>query len=288
MRHPHYADFPAILLKYIILYIIVALSASPVGRMIRRGRSKKEGRPEFKKIASEHLVKRVFITSPRSFSFSHRSLCSIRHPFLAFVVECISGITSKGHKISALLEASLDAKDETERWNRAAFIFDSKIDSSELDLTRQRVILSPVAMMHIEAIWAALGGTRNGEIREDAYRYFHQRLYAFVFGVEDVSLQGAFNSVVSADFVIDGHGCEGVQFGPFAESVLEVADNWTKSRELSDYLDLLKGISTLMTSPRSEGHLKDSFGLSSNVFFSGGLLAKRNVGGHTEYVKLSH
>lgn len=255
--------------------------------------SKKSVRVEPKHFAPERLAERVFVESPRTFSFSHRQPGSLRHPYLSLVVDLVECIPA--HKrVESILEALLDAKDEGGKWQRVGAIFDSKIEAPEIDKRRMEILTSPEVMSKIESLWSLLGGTQGSFLTVDIYRRFHALMYAVILGSDDVSLTAATITTVNEDYAYDARDFAGVSYGSFALSMLEIADNWTKSRNPADYAAFLQSLveahdptMRCFTSVcQTAAVATTDFSLSDNVFFSGGLLVKHQVENHVQYTKI--
>lgn len=243
----------------------------------------------YKKFTVERLAERVFVSFPRVISFSHRTLGSLRHPFLPLVLESVRDTySSQNGIVNGLLEALLECQQESEKWGRVEQMFDSKMDNQDLDSKRSSIMLSFDIASKIEALWTiALGGTDSDMINEECYQSFHQFLYFSVFEFDDVSLIPATLSAIKDDFEFDSRGREGVTFEAFAVSILEFVDNWTKTREIRDYVSFLQQIVNKKLPPRGTPPREDKpkYTLPPNPFFSGGLLSKRFVNDHVEYYK---
>lgn len=247
---------------------------------------------EPKSFTPERLAKIVFVEAPRTFSFSHRPPGSLRHPYLPFVLDLME--TVPVHKrVECILEAFLDAKNEAEKWKRVGAVFDAKMSSPEFDKKRTEILTSAEVMVRVEALWSLLGGTQGSFLTNDVYRQFHTRLYSILLGSDDVSLAAATITAVNEDYAYDARDFAGISYGSFALSVLEVADNWTKSRQPTEYaaffqriLDSLVPVSRRFSSQPPPPNPLTEICLSENVFFCGGILIKHQSENHVQYAKV--
>lgn len=251
------------------------------------GRLTKE--TNYKRYTVERLAERVFVSFPRVISFSHRRLTSLRHPFLPLAVECVqTKAKNTSYYIGKLLEALLESSNEAEKWNRVEYMFDSQMHNEDLDKKRTSLLLSVEITIKIEALWSiALRGKKdNGMLSEENYQYFHQFLYFSTFNIEDLSLVPGLIGPIKEDFEFDCSGREGVTFESFAVSMLEFADNWTGSREPSDYALFLDKIIKKVLPPKEVTYNpRPEYKIPPTAFFSGGLLGRRSVNNYVEYYK---
>lgn len=191
----------------------------------------------------ENFAERVFISRPRLFSFSHRVLTSLRHPYLSVVVELVdSEAFRKKDRVGELLGALVQSRDEEHKWNRVASMFDLKLTAEEVDGFRRKISLNHEIGVYIEKIWSRLGGITNKVIKEDEYRAFHYKLYSYLLNIDSVNVISSSSVAVSEDYAYDKRDNVGVTFGSFAVSMLELADNWTKTREQDEYISFFKNI----------------------------------------------
>ncbi|CCW70551.1 unnamed protein product, partial [Phytomonas sp. Hart1] len=244
---------------------------------------------DYRKISVDQISERIFLLNSRVFGFSHRSLSSLRHPRIPFVLECLkwsSNIEKKN--VSELLDMFEVNTNEVERWERAAAIFDKKIHALVIDKPRQQLILSREIMQQLEVLWCFLMDSKNRIITEDAYKNFHGRLYTYFLGVDEMSLQTAWLSSLNADFLWDCRNNRGVNFEAFCLSMLELADNWTFSRESDDFIAFFKSVVSFIVLPTKPSELKHTslFPLMSGMFFSGGIIEKVLHNGRIEYIKI--
>ncbi|KEG14762.1 hypothetical protein DQ04_00321310 [Trypanosoma grayi] len=236
----------------------------------------------------ENFAERVFISCPRVFSFSHRVLTSLRHPYLAVVVDLVdSDYYRKKSRVEELLGALLQSRDEEPKWARVASMFDSKLTAEEIDLLRRKVSLNTGIRVCIETIWAALGGVSYGVIKEEEYKGFHYKLYSYLLKIDNVSVVTSTSAAIAEDFMYDKKNDYGVTFGPFAISMLELTDNWTKTRDPDEYVLFLRGIiDRCLTKRPCIPTKQDDIPLYKYpVYFSGGLVCRIEEGDHVRYVK---
>ncbi|GET91381.1 hypothetical protein, conserved [Leishmania tarentolae] len=231
-----------------------------------------------RKLGVENLVELVFIERPRTLSFSHRSLGSLRHPYSSLIYESSSARTSTQRKIAYLLEVFLEAKSEKKNWLRVERIFDSVLGDDLMEKVKIDLLFSSELLQRFEVLWCRLGGVADGMISEDAYKQFHQQLYFTLFEVEHMTLLPATMHFILEDYQYDSRGKNGIAFGSFANSMLELADNWTPSRVVEDYVAFMDRI--IECSPPSsvqacKADAPDEFILSKEAFFRGGVVVPR-------------
>lgn len=259
---------------------------------MKKGKGKQGPRDDnnYKKYNVERLAERVFVSCPRVISFSHRGLCSVRHPFLPLVMDSLpdSPAYQKKSLVDGLLAALLESQQETEKWSRVEQMFDSKMHYSDLDTKRNDIMLSYPVTSKIEALWTiALNGKHSTVLTEESYHLFHQLLYAIVFKTDDRSLKPATIGAIKEDYEYDTRGREGVSFESFSISILEFADNWTPSREVRDYVSFLENIVCVLRPPHEtpDAPEVEKVSIPDAAYFSSALLSKRLVNGRIEYYK---
>ncbi|KAH9578626.1 hypothetical protein LSM04_000955 [Trypanosoma melophagium] len=235
----------------------------------------------------ENFAERIFISSPRLFSFSHRVLGSLRHPYVVVVVDLLdSDSYASKNRVEEFMGALLQSRDEEEKWARVASMFDSKLTAEEVDALRRKVSLNAEIKISIEALWDGLGGVSNGLIKEDDYKTFHFKMYSYLLGIDNVSAITATSAAVSEDFIYDKRGSNGVPFGSFAVSMLELADNWTRTRKPEDYVRFLNEVcENCLPSQQKQPPKHVALSYKKPVFFSGGLVCRVDGGDHVMYVK---
>ncbi|AYU81599.1 conserved hypothetical protein [Leishmania infantum JPCM5] len=243
-----------------------------------------------RKLGVEKLVELVFIGRPRTLSFSHRSLGSLRHPYSSLVCETSAARASTQDKITYLLEAFSEAKAEKKAWMRVERIFDSMLGDALMEKMKLGLLLSSELLQRFEVLWIRLGGASGDIISEDTYKQFHQQLYFTLFGIEQMTLLPATMQFILEDYQYDSQGKSGIEFGSFAHSMLELADNWAGSREVADYVAFMDKIvecypdSTVQ--PR-KAHAPDELTLSKEAFFRGGVVVPRVEGEQTVYHRIT-
>ncbi|KAK7199654.1 hypothetical protein NESM_000010700 [Novymonas esmeraldas] len=241
-----------------------------------------------RKIGIEKLVERVFIRSPRTLSFSHRSLGSLRHPYASLICEACAARSSTQDKVTYLLEVFLEAKSEKETWARVERIFDSKLGDALMEKIKLDLLMSSELLQRFEVLWSRLGGRSGGVIGEDAYKQFQQQLYFTLFGIEDMALLPATMQFILEDYQYDSQGKSGIEFGGFANSMLELADNWTRTRAVADFVaftDRVIGLFPAAASQPQRTGVSADFTLSPEAFFRGGVVVPRTDNGETAYVR---
>lgn len=266
---------------------------------MRRGTKKAGGKtrnstnapkPETAQYTAERLALRVFVKAPRTFSFSHRKPTSLRHPYLPLLVQLADEANMPPNaRVGFVLEALLNGKSEIEKWDRVAAVFDIKMNSPELEKARLALLVAPDVMARVEAMWSRIGGSQGSFLSNDVYRQLHGQLYPILTGCDDVSLTAATLAAVNEDYAYDARDLAGASFGSFGLSLLEIADNWVPSRNPADYAAFLQRLlDGLGLVPRKGGPAPVSttdFCLSSNVFYSGGVLVKHHNGDDVNYSK---
>ncbi|KAG5496110.1 hypothetical protein JKF63_02411 [Porcisia hertigi] len=254
----------------------------------KRPKSREQTFRDERKLGVERLVERIFINYPRTLSFSHRSLGSLRHPYTSLISDTASRYTSTKRKITYLLEALLDAKSEKQAWMRVERIFDCMLGDSLMEKMKLDILLCSELLQRFELLWTRLGGASGGTISEDAYKQFQQQLYFTLLGVEDMSLLPATMQFILEDYQYDSQGKSGIEFSGFANSMLELADNWTRSREAADFVAFMDQIIECL-SPSAAQSLKadapSEFTLNKEAFFRAGVVVPRVENEKTVYYR---
>lgn len=241
-----------------------------------------------RKLAVEKLVERVFIRNTRTFGFSHRALGSLRHPYTNLICDGCASRASNQDKLTYLLKVFLEAKDEKETWMRIERIFDSKLGDELMESFKLNLLRSTELLQRLEVLWSRLGGESGGLITEDSYKQFHQQLYFTVFGIDDMALLPATMQFILEDYQYDSQGKNGIEFGAFASSMLELTDNWTRTRTIADFsafMDRIIGFYPATTPPPKAKRASDGFTLNQETFFRGGVVVPRVENGVTEYYR---
>ncbi|KAG5470859.1 hypothetical protein CUR178_02165 [Leishmania enriettii] len=241
-----------------------------------------------RKLSVEKLVEFVFIKSPRTLSFSHRSMGSLRHPYSRLIFEVAAACTTNRSKITYLLEALLEAKAEKQNWMRAERIFDSMLGDSLMEKMKLDLLLSSELLQRFEVLWSRLGGAAGGVVSEDTYKQFQQQLYFTLFEIEDMALLPATMQFILEDYHYDSRGKGVIDFGGFANSMLELADNWTQSRAVADFASFTDRIIECCpdsSAESSKARAPGDFTLSKEAFFRGGVVVPRVEGGQTVYCR---
>ncbi|CAG9580019.1 conserved hypothetical protein [Leishmania major strain Friedlin] len=256
----------------------------------KSAKSKTQTLRDERKLGVEKLVELVFIGRPRTLSFSHRSLGSLRHPYSSLICETSAACASTQDKIMYLLEVFLEAKAEKKAWMRVERIFDSMLGDALMEKMKLGLLLSSELLQRFEVLWIRLGGVNGGFIFEDAYKQFHQHLYFTLFGIEQMTLLPATMQFILEDYQYDSHDKSGIDFGSFAHSMLELADNWAGSREVTDYVAFMDKI--IECYPASavkpcKTHAPDELTLSKDAFFRGGVVVPRVEGEQIVYHRIT-
>ncbi|ESL08420.1 hypothetical protein TRSC58_03877 [Trypanosoma rangeli SC58] len=240
------------------------------------------GRPKGKaQWTVESFAERIFISNPRLFSFSHRVLLSLRHPYTAVVVDVIDSDPSrKKDRLEEILGALLQSRDEERKWMRVATMFDSKLTAEEIDVFRRKISLNPEIRLCIETLWTQVGGISNGVVLEEDYKAFHVSLYSYLLRIDSVSVATSSSAAILEDFNYDKRGAVGVDFGSFAISMLELADNWTRTRELEEYIHFFTDIYKNCLEKKHLHSVREVFVpiYKAPVYFAGGLICRVQEG----------
>ena len=194
---------------------------------------------------------RVFITHPRMFSFSHRCLQSLRHPFLAMaclqveadLAKVKRAWQTKAERLSdTLTEGTSSIRHEEARWTLIGQMLDRVLAEDEITTRRQAAIENGVLRRSLENWWCKVGGTTNRGVSESAYRQVHVALYAVVLQLNDSALQSVINKAIDADWNQDSEGTGEVPFGRWYISLLEIADNWVSRCDGEAYGNYLEAL----------------------------------------------
>lgn len=230
---------------------------------------------DVRKATVEKLVERVFIKKPRTLSFSHRAAGSLRHPYALLVYEASLGANARDDRITYFLEAFLDSKKEKEHWQRVERIFDSKLGDEHMEKMKLELLFSPELLQCFEVLWSRIGGPSGGYLSEDAYRQFQQQLYFILLDIDDIALLPATMQFIQEDLYNDCQSDAGLDFAGFATSMLELADNWTPTRAVADYVafarKLIDAFTEKPSSPSNGADASDYF-LNQDTFFRGGVI----------------
>ncbi|CUG80339.1 Hypothetical protein, putative [Bodo saltans] len=233
----------------------------------------------------ESLGERVFLTSPRMFSFSHRTTTSIRHPFVPIALATLnaeaearnaafaagqtnpkrggggaassSGPMTATAKAERMSEYFAECADE-EKWRAVAKMLDSVLFEKDISHRRQSAIENATLRRALETWWCKAGGTPTRGISEESYKQIHSLLYRDLLNVNDVCMHGIITKSISQDWQWDSAGRGEVDFGRWYMSLLEIADNYLDSCDGEKYgqflVDLAKRVlpqSTASQSPNS-------------------------------------
>lgn len=200
---------------------------------------------------------RVFVTHPRLFSFSHRGLTSIRHPYLPFAVSHAAAEVgrakrqwqTKHERLCDMLTPSSPAmKTEEERWRNVAYMLDSVMFEHDLSARRTAAIELPTVRRALETLWCQAGGTTTSGVGLTAYERLHSYAYEKLVGTTD-ALRPIFAQAIEADFELDRDGTSAVPFGRFYIGLLEIADNWLTSCDGDAYAAFLQDLVAALALP---------------------------------------
>jgi hypothetical protein len=192
-------------------------------------------------------AERVFVTHPRLFSFSSRSLSSLRHPYLPIAVSQADAdlakvkrqFQTKGERLADILAPTAPSyKFEEERWNSVGFMLDSIAFEEQIAARREAVLASNSTVRALEALWAHAVGSPGGTLSQELYNRMHVYLYEKLTGSADPVLAPLVQAAIDADWQLD-RSEQGVEFGVFFISFLEIADNWVPLRDAEAYAAFL-------------------------------------------------
>lgn len=189
----------------------------------------------------ERLGERVFVTSPRMLSFSHRSQISLRHPYLPYLLSQVESEHTKPTKRGAvvtrgeLLVENLQDVDDDERWRAVARMIDSKMFEKDISQRRQHALENAALRRALETWWCKAGGTTSKGVSEESYRQIHNAMFREILNVHDLTLHAIVTKSVSQDWLVDSEGKGEVSFGRWYVSLLEIADNWVPNCEGENY-----------------------------------------------------
>lgn len=222
--------------------------------------NKKGGAPTI-----ESLGERVFLTSPRMFSFSHRCATSVRHPFVPSAVTTLtaeaeqrSAASKKGGGMSTTAKAERMSEyfaDSTEedKWKAVAKMLDSVLFEKDISQRRQLAIENATLRRALETWWCKAGGTPTRGITEESYKHIHNLVYRDLLNVNDVCMHGIITKSISHDWQWDSAGKGEVDFGRWYMSLLEIADNWVASCDGEQYGQFLVGLGQRVLPSSSSG-----------------------------------
>lgn len=196
----------------------------------------------------ESLGERVFVTSPRVFSFSHRALTSVRHPFVPLTLATLA-CEAEGRgkksistgKAERMAEYIADFPDE-EKWKAVARMLDSMMFEKDISVRRQHALENASLRRALETWWCKAGGTPLRGITEDSYKQVHSAIYRELLQVSDVAMHGIITKAIAQDWMWDSDGKGEVSFGKWYLSVLEIADNWVPTCDGESYGQFLESL----------------------------------------------
>jgi hypothetical protein len=205
--------------------------------------------------AVEAGAARVFVTSPRLFSFSHRHLASLRHPFFPVALLQVDADIAKAKKqwqsrserlADVFTPSSANMNFEEERWKHVGFMLDTVMFEAQISARRANVLESHGVRNALETVWNRIGAGGNGVqgVTYQAYTDLHLALYEHVLGAPlDSVLHQLLMQVIETDWTFERDPeTERVPYGKFFISLIEIADNWIASCEADAYACFLKDV----------------------------------------------
>jgi hypothetical protein len=214
-------------------------------------------------------MQRLLVFAPRLLTFSHRGICSVRHPRLSYRVwarkiawNAGAADASRAHLLDTRDHALLSA--EAARWRTAGAAIEAvNRNVPAVGEALQRVRESASMQHSLARIWQRIvgapppaavgtddGAETMGHMTRGQYVHFELRLYNIYF-----SRAAAMDAVdaIAADFALDsepvallakardagGAAPLGVTFDGFCEGMVELADNWTATTRVAEYAAFL-------------------------------------------------
>lgn len=149
-----------------------------------------------------------------------------------------------------------------------------------------KLLLSVEFLQQVEILWERLVDTTRNSLSEEEYKQFHKVLYFLLLDIEDITIFTATMGFSQDDFYFDSRGTVSVSFGSFAMCMLELADNWTNSRDPKDYAAFMNHIlEKYPVKVETTNEQSNSFSLNKGTYFSGGVIISRTVSNSIEYSK---
>jgi len=169
-------------------------------------------------------LQHVLVLRPRLLPFSHRSTGSIRHP------------NTSQHK--GVINAPTKAD---QRWGHVTAAYEACVLEA-LAEQRGTVLSSPELGDALRRVWVRLvPGDEKCEtvLSRQTYNYFEVRIREVLCEPGDALF--SINSITD-DFMFDSKSTGTVTFLAFQSSLLEVADNWTASVDVSEYISFVREV----------------------------------------------
>lgn len=231
-------------------------------------------------------VHRLLVFGPRLYPFSHRDVCSIRHPRTSCVawrkkIAFGAAKASRLEKLSALDSMNGLLPEEAEKWKELAVLHET-ITPKVVPVQRAREALSDDLSISkaISRLWIRATGTLTTDgvfMNQQQYCLFESRLYAQLFDRQ--SILDALDPI-EKDYIYDsmvtkqgGTDREGVSFEAFTSSMMELADNWTATGSPTEYAALLYDLLVQVFAPQWSADADAAF----QVFLSRKVIAPRAV-----------
>eukprot|EP01059_Diplonema_ambulator_P013218 TRINITY_DN23740_c0_g1_i1.p1 TRINITY_DN23740_c0_g1~~TRINITY_DN23740_c0_g1_i1.p1 ORF type:complete len:340 (+),score=41.67 TRINITY_DN23740_c0_g1_i1:106-1125(+) len=208
-------------------------------------------------------VERLFNTHPRIVPFTHRPIYSVRHPFVRHttldhgVPKRRRGKSIHEDDIMSRLKCKnpVTVQQDEYKWVELGHLFDAISSEDEVAKRRQDIACSAEFQAGVDELWGK-AEVHNGLMTKSCYMDITcvgWKLFVSPFcdhGSDQfkVMIRGA-----EADYQVDAHPTDnGVDFGTFTVSILELVDNWAESTTHSAYITCLQIIAKSYT-PAGQG-----------------------------------
>eukprot|EP01065_Artemidia_motanka_P004195 TRINITY_DN1200_c2_g1_i1.p1 TRINITY_DN1200_c2_g1~~TRINITY_DN1200_c2_g1_i1.p1 ORF type:complete len:425 (+),score=45.33 TRINITY_DN1200_c2_g1_i1:50-1276(+) len=221
---------------------------------------------------------RLFVSQPRTISFSHRPLLSMRHPYLRHVLlDDLPKRSTKGKtrrqsvrekmpttKAQRLQPTSPQLMAEEERkWADLGHLFDVIALEDEVLQRRTLLLSADPFTVAVDRLWSHLVPTSDPYLRFQGYMRLHccvwERFVAPVTSpavstvdaddsparsmkAEQRLVQQCYTQSAAADWVVDSQGREGVPYESLLMSLYELTDNWVDNCSAEPYAAFILSI----------------------------------------------
>uniref|UniRef100_A0A7S1NN57 Uncharacterized protein n=1 Tax=Eutreptiella gymnastica TaxID=73025 RepID=A0A7S1NN57_9EUGL len=176
-------------------------------------------------------LQRVFVKHVRLIPFSHRHVCSLRHPRVAECVALDKEPKSYVERFAMDRFAKIRTsnkpymKDMLDKWTPIGVMFDTIAHKEEVAERRNDRLKSRRFNEAVERWWGKAAKKGKTVVELDTYTSMHERLYVEIFeATHEDHLETA--EPIAADFKHDSRGAGGVSFPFFKLSLFELTDNW--------------------------------------------------------------
>ena len=197
-------------------------------------------------------LERLFSSHPRLVPFSHRPLCSLRHPYTrhcALEAGTPRRAKSRGHSLGGAGGAASSvgpqqdaasfagrlrfrqpaaAQAEEKKWTELAHLADLVSAEGEVAARRVGILRSSAFLRAVDELWqAAVAGVTMTKAEHTDVTCAAWRLFAGCYMEPGSDFFTIMMRGSELDWVVDSGGAARLAYGEFAVSVLELADNWT-------------------------------------------------------------